>query len=171
MKTLLLRAAYGYVVILAALELLLLLASLLLHLSVLAGAESPYANYGLEVFRTAIVVGIPVFAFIKDFWVDQIKNCPKWMWRTALGLGIYALVTMLLLFSPVKFWELPMTLSGVPLGFEAVSICVLYPVVVQRYSSEQDITRRALHSVGMVAIMTVVLLAYQAGYLRHHTVQ
>ena len=165
MRMLLHHAARGYVVVLIALQLLLFSASLLLHISVLLGAVEPYASYGLTVFGTAVIVGIPVFAFIKDYWSDQIRNCPGWMWKVALGFGVYSLITMLLLFSGLRYWELPMTLSGVPLGFEAISFCVLYPVIRQRYLSEPEIARRAMCSVGMIVLMAVVELVYRAGYL------
>ena len=167
MKTLLLGAARGYVVVLIALQLLLLMASLLLHVTVLIGASTPFRAYGLAMFRAAVVVAIPVFAFIKDYWTDQIKNCPRWMWKAALVLGIYGLLTMVLLLWSRTEWAAAVTLSGFPLGFEAISFCVLYPVIGQGYLSEPEVKRRALHSVGLIALMAFGFLAYQAGYLRH----
>jgi len=72
MKKLLLSVARGYVVFLIALQLLLLLSSLLLHTTVLIGAPTLFEAQGPTVFRAAVVVTIPVFAFIKDYWTDQI---------------------------------------------------------------------------------------------------
>jgi hypothetical protein len=62
------------------------------------GAKEPYLGFGAPLFRAAVVVGLPVFAFIKDSLrrVDQIKSCPKWMWKAALSLGVYVLLTAFL---------------------------------------------------------------------------
>ena len=169
MKRLLLSVARGYVVVLIALQLLLLLSSLQLHITVLIGAPTPFEAHGLTVFRAAVVVTIPVFAFIRDYWTDQIKNCPRWMWKTALALGIYGLLSMVLLLWHRTDWAAAVVLSGFPLGFEAISFCVLYPVIWQRYLSESEVERRALHSIGMIALMAFGFFAYQAGYLRHPT--
>lgn len=167
-KPLFSHAARAYVVVLFCLEALLFAASLLLNLSVLFGAAEPYTRYGLTVFRAAVIVGIPVFAFIKDSWTDQIKNSPGWMWKGALGVWVYGVLTMsLLLFPRLGGWGQAVMMTGFPLGFEAIPCCVLYPVISQRYLTKPEITRRALRSLGMIALMAAGLLAYRAGYLRH----
>jgi hypothetical protein len=86
--------AYAYVRTLLVLETLLFAASLLLHLSVfITGPNENYARYGLPFFRATVIVGIPVIAFVRDgLWKNQIKSCPKWMWRGTLILGVYALL-------------------------------------------------------------------------------
>jgi|SRR5215472_2076429 len=91
------RIAYGYACILWAAEALLFLMSLMLHSAVLVGAKGSFINYDLALFRAAVIVGILTTAFLKDglLWVQQIKSCPKWMWKTALALGVYSLLKML----------------------------------------------------------------------------
>ena len=54
------RSAYAYVGFFFALELLLLTASLLLHLSIFIGVKEPYEGFGVALFRIAVVVGFPV---------------------------------------------------------------------------------------------------------------
>ena len=159
------RSAYAYVRLLFALELLLLVASLLLHLSVFMGAKEPYLGFGAPLFRAMVVVGLPVFAFIKDSlrWVDQIKSCPEWMWKGALSIGVYGLLTPFLqaLFPQGQslMW------SGFPLGFEAISLCILYSVLWAGYLEQSDVVRRASHSLVIVAVCVIAFLAYRAGYL------
>lgn len=153
--------ARGYVRLLLTLQLLLLTASFILHVSVFfMGPTAPYDEYGVIWFRASVIVGIPTFAFVKDSfgWVDQIKSCPKWMWRGSLLLGVYSLLTAF-------FPDRVLTVSGFPLGFEAISICILYSVLSRGYLERTVLVRRALHSVVMVGLGAAVLLAFRAGHL------
>jgi hypothetical protein len=165
------RSAYAYVRLLFALELLLLIASSLLHLSIFMGVKGSYAAFGPPLFRSAVIVGFPVLAFVKDSlrWVDQIKSCPKWMWKGALSLGVYALLTpflQALLPRGPSLSEWSLMDSGFPLGFEAISLCILYSVLWAGYLEKGEVVRRALHSVVIVVVGVIVFLAYRAGYLR-----
>jgi hypothetical protein len=169
MKTVLLSVARGYILILIALQVFLLLSSLVLHLTVLVGIPAPFREFGLAVFRTAVVATIPVFAFIRDYWTDQIKNCPVWMWKAALACGIYGLLTFVLLLWSRTDWATAVMLSGFPLGFETISFCVLYPIAWQGYLTDSEVKRRALHSLGAVVVVTLGFFAYEAGYLRRST--
>jgi hypothetical protein len=163
------RLAYTYVGFLFLMQMLLFTASLLLHATVfIAGPQKIYAEYALMLFRAGVVVGIPVCAFLKDGlrWMDQIKSCPKWMWRAALAIGLYSLLTF---FFPqnASLSESPLILSGFPLGFEATGLCVLYSVLWSGYLEKPVVVRRALHSIIIVAVVATVILAYRAGYLHH----
>jgi hypothetical protein len=166
------RLAYAYVGLLLALELLLFVASLLLHVSVLVGAKLPFAECGLILFRGTVIVAVPVAAFIKDglSWKNQIKSCSKWMWKAALGLWMYGLfiscLQLILVFKGAAPIDMALTLSGVPLGFDAISFCILYSVLGRGYLEKSEVTRRALGSAALVALGTIAFLAHRAGYLR-----
>ena len=164
-----LRLAYGYVRLLLALEGLLFTASFLLHLSAFfLGRTAAYDEYGLTLFRAVVIVGLPVFAFVKDGlrWVDQIKICPRWMWKGSLIVGAYGLLTAFLPQAGPSLADRILTVSGFPLGFEVVSICILYSVLSKDYL-EAQLARRALHSILIAALMVTVVLLYRAGYLHH----
>src|SRR5271170_6778832 len=142
------RLAYAYVRLLLALELLLLSGSLLVHLSVAIGTNKLYAAYGLILFRGAVIVGIPTVSFVKDSlkWKDQVKSCPEWMWKGSLMLGVYAIfITCLQAIFPAgdSFSEQTLTISGVPLAFEAISFCILYSVLRLGYQDKSEVIVRA----------------------------
>jgi len=162
------RLARGYISLLLALELLLLTASFVLHVGVFfMGRTTAYDEYGLILFRAAVIVGIPTFAFVKDSlrWVNQIKSCPKWMWTGSLLLGLYSLLTVFFPQGP-SFADRILTISGFPLGFEAISVCILYSVLSRHYLERAEVTRRALHSVIIGCLVAAMFLAFRAGYLR-----
>ncbi len=163
------RLAYAYVRTLLVLETLLFAATLLLHLSVLImGPNEAYAKFGIPLFRASVIVGIPVTAFVVDgMWMNQIKSCPRWMWKGALTVGVYAiLITCVqIFFSEGAFFERALIVSGFPLGFDAISLCVLHSVLWTDYLEKSEVVRRAGHSVAFVALGVIVFLAYRAGYL------
>jgi hypothetical protein len=169
-KPMALRLAYGYVRLLLALELLLFTGSFLFHVSAfLLGRTVAYDEYGLALFRAAVFVGIPVAAFVKDglLWVDQIKVCPKWMWKGSLMVGVYGLLTI---FFPQADLSLPdriLTVTGFPLGFEAISICILYSVLRRDYLEKEELARRVLYSILSAATIVTAALLYRAGYLHN----
>lgn len=165
--------AYAYVRLLLVLEAMLFAASLLLHVSVLAGATRPSGEYGLLLFRGTVVVGVAATPFIKDglSWKEQIKRCPRWMWKAALTLGVYALFILCL--QTIFTEDVPLldrgalTVSGFPLAFDAISFCILYSVLRAGYLDKREIVRRVLISAIWIFLGVVTLLTYRAGYLRH----
>jgi hypothetical protein len=170
--TLIARLAYAYVRTLLVLEILLFAASLLLHLSVfIAGPTEAYAEFGSPLFRATVIVGVPVIAFVKGgMWVTQIKSCPKWMWKGALTLGVYALLLacmQMTLSQGGSLSEQPLVVSGFPLGIDAISLSILHSVLWSDYLEKSEVIRRAMHSVAFVIVGVVVFLAYRAGYLHH----
>lgn len=170
-KSMIVRLAQVYVRTLFMVEVLLFAASLLLHLSVfIVGQTQAYAKFGMPLFRATVIIGIPVTAFVVDGnWLNQIKICPKWMWKGSLTIGIYALLITCVqtVFSEGAFFEQALAVSGLPLGFDAISICVLNSVRRPDYLKQSEIVRRALHSVVFAALGVIVFLAYHAGYLHH----
>jgi len=158
-----LPAAGAYIRLLFAIELLLLAASVLLHGTVFfLGATEPYVQYSHVLVRAGVLIGILVFAFVKDGlrWIDQIKSCPKWMWRGSLIAGVYALLTFF-------FAHPTLTLSGFSIAFDAISICILYSVLSKDYLENAEMVRRSLHSILMAAVIVTVVVLYRAGYLHH----
>lgn len=85
------------------------------------------------------------------------RNSGKTMKRFKV-LGVYSLLTAF-------FPDRVLTVSGFPLGFEAIWICILYSVLSKGYLERTVLVRRALHSVAMVDLGAVVFLAFRAGYL------
>jgi len=164
------RLAYAYVRVLFILETMLFTGSLLLQASVIAGGKEAGAEYGPILFRGTIIVGVAATAFIKDGlkWIDQIKSCPPWMWKGALILGVYGL---LLLCLPAIFPAGPslpdetLTVSGVPLGFDAIYICILCSVLWSAYLDKSEVIKRVQKSIIVVAFGAVAFLPYRAGYL------
>jgi hypothetical protein len=166
------RIAFAYVRSLLVLEILLFAASLSLHLSVfILGANKAYADYAVPLFRATVIVGIPVIAFAKDgMWTDQIKRCPRWMWKGSLILGAYALLiacVQLIFRHDAALSGQSLILSGFPIGFDAISLCILHSVLWSGYLEKPEVVRRTLHSVVFVTLGAVLFLAYRAGYLHH----
>lgn len=166
------RFAYAYVRFLLVLEALLFVFSLLLHLNVLLGARGLFAEFGGILFSGTVIVGIPVIAFMKDSlrWMDQLKACPRWMWKIALALATYSLAVLCLqaVFPEgVSFSKQALTISSFPLGFEATSLCILYSVLWSGYLTKSEVVKGAGKSLLMVSLGLIAFLTYRAGYLRH----
>lgn len=166
------RIARGYVSVLAALEVPLIGAIALLHLCVIMGVKQPSIEYGAWLFRVSVVLALPAAAFIRDSarWMDQVKSCPAWIWKTALGLALYSAAILLLqmIFSDdPSFSDHTLMMSGFPIGFNAMVVCIVYPVLRSNYLEDAELIRRVGASIAMVTVCALTLLAYQAGCLRH----
>jgi|tagenome__1003787_1003787.scaffolds.fasta_scaffold20327263_1 hypothetical protein len=161
------RLAYVYVGVHLALLVLLFAASLLLHLSLfISGPNEAYAKFGPSLFRASVFVGSPVMAFVRNgMWTDQIKSCPKWMWKGALGLGVYSLLIacVQMFFSARPIVE-QITISGFPLAFDAIFVCILYSVLWADYLQKSELVLRTLESIAFVILIVVLFLGYRAGY-------
>jgi hypothetical protein len=150
------------------LEILLFVASLLLHLSVLViGPNEAYTKYGQSVFRGTVNVGVPITAFVSGTWRDQIETCPRWMWKGALVLGAYVLLMTCaqMLLSVNVFSEEARMISGFPLPFDAISLCILHSVLWSDYLDKSEVVRRAGYSAAVATFGLILFLAYGAGYL------
>jgi hypothetical protein len=152
------KAAFFYLRVLMMLEVLLFGASLLVHLSVLFGTERLYINCGDVLFRGSVFIGISVVAFANDVrWRQQIKTCPSWMWKGALGLGIYSLIAFVqVILSQHKASSDPtFAFSAIPLAFDAIGICVIYSVVAQSVVTS-ELIKRTLQSVLVLAALGIM---------------
>jgi hypothetical protein len=163
------RLSYVYVRLLFVLEAALFAASVLLHVSLLFHSGDSYAQYAVSLFRYSVVIGLPACAFIKDSggWVNQIKSCPKWMWKAALTPGVYSLLLLLKTFLSMPTSDLSLLLPGFPLGFDAINICVLYSVLASGYLDKSMVVSRTLRSLLVVSVIAAAILAYHAGYFHH----
>ncbi len=93
------------------------------------------------------------------------------MWRAALAVWVYGLAVMLLqaIFpeNAVSLPDQPLVLSGFPLGFEAIPLCVMYAVLYSDYVEVPQQIKRTRSSSAMAILIVIALLAYNTGYLRH----
>ena len=162
--------AFAYIKFLFVVELILFAASVCLHvLTMIVGMNAAFQHYGLPLFRGAIVMSIPTVALTKDgMWQDQIRRCPIWMWKSALGIGLYSLFiacVQVIFAGNASFSEQTLAISGFPLGFEAISLCVIYSVLWSDYLQDTDIVQLATHSALFLILGTIALWAYRGGYL------
>jgi hypothetical protein len=156
------RVAYGYVRVPFALELLHFPASLLLHLSMILGVKAYCSEWAAVLYGvvggSVLLWGAAVAFTERGGWRHQIESCPRWMWKTALALGVYALCTFL-----GVSWGLP--LSSMPMAADAIGICLLYSVLWSGYLDRSKVAKKALHSILFVAVVVTMFLASRAGYL------
>ena len=124
------RAGRIYIQALLVAEVILLLASIAIHLSVLAGTEAAYEKYRGALGTAVIVICGPPFAFKRKGvgLIAQIRSCPHWMWKSAVTIAAYGLLTLLsfVIFPSSSLFASSLVGSGFLLGFEAVPICILY---------------------------------------------
>ncbi len=164
----------AYVRLLFGVELVLFSASLLVHVGTYIEGSSVSPVVAAALFRSAVLTGILVAAFLENGrkWVTQIKSCPGWMWRLALSLGVYSLLVVLfevLYPKGASLADQRLTISAVPIGLDAISICILYSVLWSRSVSELSIVKGARNSAIGLVLGIAVFCAYQAGYLHHPT--
>jgi hypothetical protein len=100
-------------------------------------------------------------------WKDQVKSCPEWMWKAALGLWAYGFVVFILKVvfpaAPSPIGD-PMVVSSFPLGFDAITICILYAAFGRRWLNEAELKRAAAISVVIIGVE----LAIFGGFLPAH---
>ena len=166
------RFATVYVRLLLAIGILLLSLSFLLHINVLMGVKALPDGLGRVLWFATIIFNGSVTAFIKESvkWKDQIKSCPAWMRRAALTLAAYSLAVACLqvLFADgTSFFDVPVAPSGIPLGFDAISLCILYSVSYAGYLDNHEVIRATKSSLGITAVVLVIFWAFRAGYLKH----
>ena len=87
------------------------------------------------------------------------------MWKGALGLGVYSLLIacVQMFFSARPIVE-QITISGFPLAFDAIFVCILYSVLWADYLQKSELVLRTLESIASVILIVVLFLGYRAGY-------
>ena len=74
------------------------------------------------------------------------------------------IVSVQMFFSASPFVEQALTISGFPLAFDAISVCVLHSVLWADYLQKSELVRRALESIAFLIVIVVLFLGYRAGY-------
>jgi hypothetical protein len=167
------KFARGFAFSVLLLDLLLLTWSLLLHVEALIGNGKPYALLNERLFAGSIAAVFLSVAFVKDNirWTTEIKRCPTWMWRSALGLALYQFLVL-----GLKFFVFPdgtpageqlLVWSAWPIGFDAISFCIVYSALWSGAVSDSELVRRARNSGILAIVIVVVIVANRAGYLAH----
>jgi hypothetical protein len=154
--TMLARITSSYVRLLLVVEGLLFVALVVLHVGMFfLGVDPRFERYTHDLFVAGVLVGICAVAFVENSlkWMAQIKRCPKWMWRTALGTGIYAMSLVLVLWivshhSPVN----PIAFSAYGAAFAAISFCLLFPVVAREMFDHSQVVERSRNSLIIICI-------------------
>jgi len=150
--------AYAYARILLVLTAILFALSLVLHLGVLFHVSQDWSKFVPWLFRLTVSANMLVPIFSKDYlrWMDQVKACPKWLWKSAVGVALYSMSTfvVLMLSGDMALWNY--TSSGFPLGFDALSFCIIYAAIFKNYLSGPEVSRKALYSAGF-GMLTLVL--------------
>ncbi len=166
------KIARAYVAVLFLIDLALLLISLVLHISVWFGAQELYKHLGLAVLVGTFIVNFVVLCLAKErnVWKNEFKACPKWVRGMAIafaayGFGVAIFQTVLL--PNASGPDNPLTVSAIPLVFEALSFTVLYSVLWTGSLSQAELPKRTGTSLIAVVIVLAILVANHAGYLSH----
>jgi hypothetical protein len=162
------RLARVYVGCLFALELLLFALSLLLHVSVLLGANRPFAEYGKPLLYCAFVAAVPAFGLPKDrnVWKNEFKDCPIWLRTATLIFAVYgfAVGPVQAMFSSSSFEDQRLFVSGVSLFLESMPLCILYSLLWADPLSKPELVRRVRISLILLAVCIVFIAAGHLGY-------
>lgn len=146
------RLAYLYVGLLLGLAVLLASLSVALNLAVLFGADRLYAQCGRVLFFSAFGMMLPVvfLAREKNVWKNEFTLCPRWLRIATVAFIVYgvAAATYGAIFSPDGLAIESNALSGsaLPLAFEALALCVLYPVLRSGSVHADELVRRVRNS-------------------------
>jgi hypothetical protein len=150
------RAGRVYVQLLMVAEMTLLLASIVIHLSVLSGTGAAYERSQDVLGTIVIVISGPVFLFKKKGvgLIAQITSCPKWMWKSAVVIAAYAFLTPLtFVISPLsQQFGFSLVGSAFPLAFEAIPVCILYSTLRRVHLDESELSHNALLSLLFIGL-------------------
>ncbi len=166
------KIARAYVAVLFVLDVALLAASLVLHISVWLEARQFYANSGLTLLIGTLIVNFVVLCLAKErnVWKNEFKACPRWVRGMAVALGCYGFgvaIFQTVLLPNAGVPDDTFTVSAIPLAFEALSLTVLYSVLWTDSLPQAELPRRAGTSFVAAVIAVAILVANHAGYLSH----
>jgi hypothetical protein len=165
------KLARIYVVLLFVLEGLLFAASLLLHVSLWMGIQRLYAN-----IPESLLVGGLLVAFVtallaknRNVWKNEFKSCPVWVRVLTIVLVLYGFISAF-----VRTVVLPdaggselLTVSGLSLSVDAMSLCILYAVLWTDSEQGAELLKRSRNSFIAAILSSAYLLADHAGYFPH----
>jgi hypothetical protein len=101
-----------------------------IHLCVWIMPAESVAGISLVYFKASLLVMFPAWAFIKNrsqAWM-QLRCCPKWFWLPAFilwGYGIACVAFSCIFSSSIGD---PLAETGISIGFNALSLCLLLSV-------------------------------------------
>ena len=162
--SLIVRLAYLYVRLLVGLEVLLASLSVTLNVAMLLGAERLYAHYGKVLFFSAfgMMLPVPFLAKEKNIWKNEFALCPQWLRVVAVAFIVYgaAAAFYVAAFSVDGPAIESSALSGsaLPLAFEALALCILYPVSRSGSVHADELIRRVRNSSIALAVGAAYLL-------------
>jgi hypothetical protein len=165
------KLARVYVVALFVLELLLITASLLLHISVWTGKPRIYAQSGQSVLLGAFLACFPAAIFAKDrnIWRNEFKSCPPWvrvLTLTCVLYGITIALIQMVFFSIVQDPDGLFILSAIMLVIGSISLCVLYSVLWRNAFRDAELVKRSSISFVVAVAAIAMFAADRAGYLQ-----
>jgi len=155
------KAARFYVLLLFVIDVMLLATSLILHVGVWMGKSPLYDEAAMPILVGALFVNFVVLCLAKErnVWRNEFKACPAWLRWVAIVFGCYGFgvaITQAILRSEGA--DNPLTISAVPLAFEALSITVLYSVLWRGSLETPELLKRAGVSFAVVAAVLGLLL-------------
>lgn len=164
------KIARAYVIIIAAAELLLHVASLVMNGVFWVGWLSLPEQYGLSLCLASVLVGIPIMFLPKDraVWTREFKRCPIWLRRWSLASGTYGIVVAfgvpLLKPTANSFNEIAMQVA-LPLAFDAMPLFIVYAIIKYDWRST-DTVKRSLLSLTVAVGGAIFLILHHISLMR-----
>jgi len=162
--------ARAYAAVLLVGDLLVLAATLVLHVNALAGRQLPYGVHGRHLLLGSFLVAFPAMFFAKErnVWRNEFKDCPGWVQIAviifmAYGIGVAIFQTVLFPSSggPDDSW----TITAIPLFIASMPLCVLYSVLWSGKPLQTELTQRARNSLIAAVLIVPIFIASHLGYL------
>lgn len=155
------RLARLYVLLLFMVDLMLLATSLVVHAGAWMRKSPLYDKAGMLVLVCALFLNFVVLCLAKErnVWKNEFRACPVWLRVVAIVFGCYGFgvaITQTILRSDGP--DSPLTVSAVPLAFEALSLTVLYSVLWRGSLGASELRRRAGISLAVVSAVVALLL-------------
>lgn len=169
------RLACWYVRCLFAVELLLLLSFVLVHVCVLWGAAGAVTKVAEFSFYGGVFAVVPAVGLAKDknVWHNEFRKCPKWLQVSTLAVTIYGFVvasSQAILFSEGQPLDsMPLLASAVPLFLDSIPLCIFYSLLWASPVSGAELIRRVRVSLVAATICVAIFAAARFGYLPHHS--
>jgi hypothetical protein len=163
------RLAATYVRTLFVIEVALFALSLLLHAAILIWPNQPipFEACSAALFFATWTMGFAIVPFRNRSnweWVSEVRQCPGWMWKGALGFGAYVLVVFatVLLSGAGPGFE---TFSAFLIAFNAINVCLIYSSILSEHVDKSNLIKRTRNSLIAVTVAAVFVVVINAGYL------
>jgi hypothetical protein len=167
------RFASVYVRSILVIELLVLGFAVLLHVSVLMGAEKAFDAFGKPLLYCAFAITIPAVGLAKErnVWKNEFKNCPKWLRIATVILTVYgglvASAQVMFFSDGGAFDSQPLFASAVPLFLGPVPLCIPHSLLWASPVTGAELMKRVRISLIASAIFLATVVAAHLGYLPH----